>query len=85
MSKQEELFAEGDIVTWDDFKEEENTRYLQMILKKDHGQGPFAVLHTQELQTAPHQKLHIGKITENGHVAAIDNIFSAYWFKKFEE
>ncbi|MCX6739497.1 MAG: hypothetical protein NT098_05650 [Candidatus Parcubacteria bacterium] len=84
MSKQK-LFAEGNIVTWDDFKEKENTRYLQMILKKDHGQGPFVVLHTQELPSAPHQKLHIGKKTENGHTVAIDSILSAYWFKKFEE
>ncbi|MCX6736057.1 MAG: hypothetical protein NTZ13_03150 [Candidatus Parcubacteria bacterium] len=79
---EQKLFAEGDTVTWADPKDSENTRYLQMILKKDHGQGPFAVLHTQELQIAPHQKLHIGKITENGDIIAIDDIFSAYWFKE---
>ncbi len=78
--KEPTLFAEGDTVTWADFKEVENTRYLQMILKKKYGQGPFVVLHVQALQADPHQKLHVGKKTENGHVVAIDNIFSAYWF-----
>jgi len=87
-----ESFAANDTVTWADHKNSIDADFIRTDLRPNYGEGPFVVLHVQDLSTtigrilgSHPQKLYVGKKVDVGPPEPISNIFSAYWFTKVKE